>query len=487
MSPPASVWPAAALRFGGGGGKERRARATAPPPAMARQAAGVSGGEGRWCVAAGVCMAGGGSECWGGRRARYACTWFCSAAGVGKTGGGRVGWGGALVCHRRRRFCRRLLCVLGWAAGNGRVHVLLRRRRSWQDQQRSCRVGRGAGASPPASVSPAAALRVGGGGGQGTRAHASAPPPALNRPAADVSGEEGRRCVAAGVCMAGSGSACWGGARAGYACTCFCSAAGAAKTGGGRAGWRGALVCRRRRLYGRWRLGVSGGAAGKVRVHVVLLRRRRWKDRRRTCRVGRGAGVSPPVLIQPAAARGVGGCRSGSSKSVTGPPPELARPVAGASSGEGRRCVAAGACRAGGGLLARRVVTLSLLRRRRRQDRRPACSPDRGAGVLPQVFVRPAVAVRRGGLPPASVWPAAALRVGGGGWANVGTRLRIRGRCAVHRTKKRTPAQRGKKNIWHTTEQGTYTSSTTGTRNGHRPHWTLQQHSQRRPPPCCGA
>jgi len=58
--------------------------------------------------------------------------------------------------------------------------------------------------------------------------------------------------------------------------------------------------------------------------------------------------------------------------------------------------------------------------------------------VLPPVFVRPVVAIWRGGLPPASVWPAEALRVGGGGWAKVGTRLRIRGRCAVHRTRKKT-------------------------------------------------
>jgi len=122
VSPPASVTPAAALRVGVGGGQERRARATAPPPALARPAAYVSGGEGRWCVAAVVCMASGGSACWGGRRARETCTCYCSAAGVGKTGGGRVGWGGALVCRRRGLHGRRRLCVLVRACSGSCPH-----------------------------------------------------------------------------------------------------------------------------------------------------------------------------------------------------------------------------------------------------------------------------------------------------------------------------------------------------------------------------
>jgi len=186
------------------------------------------------------------------------------------------------------------------------VHVLLLRRRRWQDRRRTCRVGRGASVSPPASAWPAAALRVGGGGGQEKRARATAPPPALERPAADVSGGEGRWRGAAGVGIAGGVSALWRGRQAREMGTCYFSAAGVGKTGGGRVGRRRPLVCHRRRLYLRRRLCVLGGTAGKVRVHVLLLRRRRWQDRRRTCRVGRGAGVSPPWSAWPAAALRVG-------------------------------------------------------------------------------------------------------------------------------------------------------------------------------------
>jgi len=49
--------------------------------------------------------------------------------------------------------------------------------------------------------------------------------------------------------------------------------------------------------------------------------------------------------------------------------------------------------------------------------------------------------------------------------------------CVVHRSRKKNRAQRGKKKLWHGTEQTTYTSNTTGTRNVHRPHRTPQQHS----------
>ena len=70
--PPASVWPAAALRVVGGG------------------------------------------------RASEASMCFCSAAGVGKTGGA---WSGRASCGagcRRRRYGRGRLCVLGAAGGQGR-------------------------------------------------------------------------------------------------------------------------------------------------------------------------------------------------------------------------------------------------------------------------------------------------------------------------------------------------------------------------------
>jgi len=295
VSPPASAWPAAALRVGGHGGRGTRARASAPPPSLERPAPGVSGAKGRCRGAAGVGIAGGGSPCWGGRRARDSRKCFCSAAGIGKTGGRRVGRGGALSWRRRREYRRRPLCVLGGAAGKRRVHELVPRRRRWKDRRRACRVRRCAGVMPPASAWPATALRVGGRGRQGTRARACAPPPALARPAAGVSGEEGRWCDAAGVCMAGDGSACWGGGRARDACTSLCPAAGVGETGGRRVGWGGALSWRRRREYRRRRLCVLGGGAGKGRVHVLVPRRRPWKHRRPACRVGRGAVVAPPA------------------------------------------------------------------------------------------------------------------------------------------------------------------------------------------------
>jgi len=181
------------------------------------------------------------------------------------------------VCRRRRRYGRRRLCMLARAAGNGGVHVLLLRRRRWKDRRRACRVGRGAGVSPPASVWPAAALRVGGGGGQRRRVRATAPPPALARPAADVSGEERRGCVAAGVDMA-CGGTLRRGLRVRKGQSCDWPAAGIGETGGGRVERGRAQVCCRRCLYGRrWPLGGSG------------CRRRRY-GRRRHCVLGVAGG-----------------------------------------------------------------------------------------------------------------------------------------------------------------------------------------------------
>jgi len=195
------------------------------------------------------------------------------------------------VCRLRRGYRRRRLCVLSGAAGEGRVHVLLLRRRRWQDRRRACRVGSGAGELPPVLVSRRWPF------GEAGCHLLTAPPPASARPAAGVSGGEGRWCVSAGVCMAGGGSACLGGRRARDACTCLCPAAGVGKTGGGRVGWGGALVCRRRRGYRRRRLCVLGGTAGKVRVHVIRLRRRSLRDRWRARRAGEGGGVWPPALV----------------------------------------------------------------------------------------------------------------------------------------------------------------------------------------------
>ena len=100
------------------------------------------------------------------------CTGLCAAAGIGKTGGGCFGRGGALACRRRRvngrrrrlgeagcrrrRYGRRRLCVLAGVAGNGRVHMLLLRRRHRRDRRRTFRAERGAGVSPPVFVRPTA-------------------------------------------------------------------------------------------------------------------------------------------------------------------------------------------------------------------------------------------------------------------------------------------------------------------------------------------
>jgi len=242
---------------------------------------------------------------WCGERAREASTCFCSAAGVGETGGACLGrpCGGA-GC-RRRRYGRRRLCKFWGAGGRGRrplvsasppalarpaprawgghvagrvaagdstagggsacwggrageagVHLLLLRRRRWRDRRRVLRVAMWRGGMPPASAWPAAALQVLGGGraweasmcfcfaagvgetggacsgrpcagarcrrrpyvrrglcvlgaagGRGRRPLVSAPPPALARPAERAWGGHVARRVAAGVGTAGGGSA----------------------------------------------------------------------------------------------------------------------------------------------------------------------------------------------------------------------------------------------------------------------------------------
>jgi len=165
-------------------------------------------------------------------------------------------------------------------------------------------------------------------GGQGTQLAATAPPPALARPAAHVWGGHGKGRIAPSVGIAGGGTAC--------------------------GGWR----------------------AVKGRNSLRLARRRRWRDRRRACWAGRGAGVLPPAIVRPAAAIWRGGL-----------PPASVWPAA--------------ALRVGGGG-GKGGVHLLLLRRRCRQDRRRV----HGAAMW------------RDALPPASVWPAGALRVWGRGRAS---------------------------------------------------------------------
>jgi len=424
--------------WGVAGGQWTQLAATGPPPEVARPAVGVSGGQGRWCVAAGACAAGGGHLAGRG------------AAGVGMAGGGSAPWGRRGQGRRplatppppssARQAARawvghvagRVAAGVGMAgggsassrgrAGVGGVHMFLLRRRRWRDRRRVLGAAMWRGALPPASVRPAAALRAGGGGrareastcfcfaagvgeiggacfgrpcggarcrrrrygrrrlckfwgagGRGRRPYVSASPPASARPAARARGGHHAGRVAAGVGMAGGGTACWGGrageavvhlflprrrrwrdrrrvlgvamwrsallpasvwpaaallawggGRAREASTCFCSAAGAGETGGACLGRPcGGARCRRRR-YGRRRLCVLG-AAGK-------------RERR-------------PL--------------------VSAPPPALARPAARAWGGHVAGRVAAGVGTAGGGSACwgRRAsgtgVQWFLLRRRR--------------------------------------------------------------------------------------------------------------------------
>jgi len=52
---------------------------------------------------------------------------------------------------------------------------------------------------------------------------------------------------------------------------------------------------------------MSGGLVYRVDDSVCLPRRRRWRDRRRTCQAGMGIGGVPPASVSPAAALRVGG------------------------------------------------------------------------------------------------------------------------------------------------------------------------------------
>jgi len=119
--PPASVWPAAALRVGGGGGKEgvhllllrRRRRQDRRRVLGAGIVRGGMPPASVWPAAALQVLEGG--------RAREASTCFCFAAGVGETGGACSRRASCGAGFRRRRYGRRRLCVSGRAGGRGRV------------------------------------------------------------------------------------------------------------------------------------------------------------------------------------------------------------------------------------------------------------------------------------------------------------------------------------------------------------------------------
>ena len=149
-----------------GAGQGRGPPVTAPPPALASPAAGASGGEGCWCVAAGVDMAGGGT--WRrGWRARRTTICDCSAAGVCETGGSRVLPEGERVCRRRRLYGRRR--SFGGACCRRRLY----------GRRQLCVYG--------------------GGGGHGRRLHVRGQSPALASPATGVWNAEGTGHVAAGI------------------------------------------------------------------------------------------------------------------------------------------------------------------------------------------------------------------------------------------------------------------------------------------------
>ena len=202
---------------------------TGSPRKMARPAEGASGEEGRRCVAAGV---------------------YGRLPLEGEVGG------------RRRRYGRRRLCVLGAAAGKGSVHMLLLHCWRRRDRRRTCRARRDAGVLPFVLIWPVAARHVGG-DGIGRRKAVTGLPPELEGPvearlagrgagvlppACTAGGGVGARWVAAGVGMAGGGSACSERRRAMEASTCYFSAAGVGKTGGRRFGRGGAQACCHRRL-----------------------------------------------------------------------------------------------------------------------------------------------------------------------------------------------------------------------------------------------
>ena len=168
-------------------------------------------------------------------------------------------------------------------------------------------------ASPPAVQERVAGLEH---PAAGTRWASGGSCNGCDRPAAGVDETGGGRvgpceevAVCAGVHLSGGGAACRGGWCTGSTTQCACPAAGAGETGGARVRRAWELEEYRRRQYRRLR-------------HCV------W---------------------------GVAGVQ-GTQLAPTGPPPEVTRPAAGFSGGEGRWCVAACDCAAGGGHLARRVA-----------------------------------------------------------------------------------------------------------------------------------
>jgi len=97
---------------------------------------------------------------------------------------------------------------------------------------------------------------------------------------------------------------------------------------------------------------------------------------------------------------------------------------------------------------------LLLRRRRRRKDRLRACLADRGVGVLPPVFVRPAVAIARDGCRRRRYGRRrhCVLGVVGGQMRDLDCAFVVDVRC-TELEKNSCPT--GKKILWHATEQST--------------------------------
>jgi len=134
--PPASVLPAAPVRFGEGDGQGERVPVPVPQPASARPAARARGGHCSGRVAASICVAGGACACLGRRRVLEAFTCFCSSSGIGKTGDAYSMPASVRAGCRRRGYGRGRLSVFGGRAGEGGEERWVARRRRWRDRRR---------------------------------------------------------------------------------------------------------------------------------------------------------------------------------------------------------------------------------------------------------------------------------------------------------------------------------------------------------------
>ena len=139
-------------------------------------------------------------------------------------------------------------------------------------------------------------------------------------------------------------------------------------------------------------LRVGGWRAGKGRNLLRLARRRRWRDRRRACRAGRGAGMLPPAIVRPAAAIWRGGV-----------PPASVWPAAALRVGGGVReastcyCSAAGVGKTGRACSGRPCGGARCCRRRYGRRRFSVLGGAGGRGRRPFVSAPPPASARPAG------------------------------------------------------------------------------------------